>query len=165
VSFNPIREHDGGGQLVAAGCEWAEATDSPGIPLYLLAGAGVVAALIGVWVALVGDSGIGAPIVVGGLAVAWWARRALKRNGENRRALIFRVDGSVATLTAMLPVEVPDILNIEYRLDFDTPYIVLATRDGRKIDVIGNKGIEDDEGRRIHMQLGQALHEIRQARL
>jgi hypothetical protein len=163
MSFRPIRERDSRGTVLAAGYQWTELKDTPGLPLFLLTCAGVVGVLFGLWVAVVGDIVAGLPLVLAGAGLAWWSWRARARYGHQRRALIFRADGSVSTLTEILPLTVQDILSLDYRLEFDTPYIELKTTNGRKIDVVGNRGLEDDEARAVHIQLTQALHEVRQA--
>jgi hypothetical protein len=171
MGFQAIRDRNDRGVLVAAGYEWAEEKDTPGIPLYLLTCAGVVAALLGLWVALVGDAVIGTPIILAGIAVAWSSYRARKVYGRNRRALVFRADDTVVAPYGLagnrapgpLPVKVSDIINIALDVQYDTPYLTLSIRDGRKIDVLGSRGIEDDEGRLIHTELAKARDEIRRA--
>jgi hypothetical protein len=163
MSFLPIRERDSSGALIAAGYEWAQHKDTPGIPLYLLTCAGVVAALFGLWVALVGDAMIGTPIVAGGLAVAWWGRIALRRFGHDKRTIVFRADDTVVTPSGKLPVKVSEIINVSNDVQFETVYVFFSLRDGRKIRAVDGRGLEHDEGLLVHEELSKAWNEMRQA--
>lgn len=162
MSFQPIQERDASGALIAAGYEWVEQKDMPGIPLYLLSCVGVVAALAGLWVALVGDRWIGLSFIIGGLVVAIWAHRARKAYGEERRFIVFRTDDSVTTLSGTLPVKVSEILGIVNDVQYETSYISFSLRDGRKIEVVNGRELQnDDDGRLVHTQLVKAWEEIR----
>jgi hypothetical protein len=169
MSSRPIRELDARGTLVAAGYEWGEEKDTPGLPLYLLTGAGVAAALAGLWVTLVGSPSIGLPIVLAGIAVAWVSHRARRAYGQTRRSLIFRTDNTIAAPYGLarelapgtMPIKLSELADLAFDLQYDTPYIALVTTGGCRIEVLDNRGLTDDEGRLIHAQLVQAWQEVR----
>ena len=171
MSFRAIREHNAEGVLVAAGYEWAEQKDGPGILLFLLTSAGVVAALGGLWVALVGTASIGLPIIFAGVLVAWWGRRWMRTQGQVKRSLVFLTDDTIVAphglagspIPESMPIRFSEISNLAFRLDYDTPYITLITKDGRSVDVISGRNLTDDEGSLIHTELSLAREETRQA--
>ncbi|HYC66093.1 MAG TPA: hypothetical protein VEC14_15290 [Reyranellaceae bacterium] len=163
MSFRQIRQRDASGALTAAGYAWAEHKDTPGIPLYLLACAGVVAALGGLWVALVGDAVVGTPIVVGGLAVAWWGRMALRKYGHDQRSIVFRADDTVTTPSGTLPVKVSEIINVSNDVQFETVYVFFSLRDDRRFRAVDGRGLEHDEGLLVHDELSKAWDEMRRA--
>jgi hypothetical protein len=162
-----IRERNDDGVLVAAGYAWVEQKDTPGLPLFVFAWASAVVSLFGMWMALAGSTLTGLAIAAGGIALAWWSRRARKEFGQARRALVFRADGTVAAgdpPAGPLPIKLSEIADVTFDLQYDTPYIALKAKDGTTIDVADGRGLTDDDGRLIHAELVEAWDEIRRAR-
>ncbi len=171
--MNIIREHDEGGNLVAAGYEWGEPNGLWNFLIIVLCAAGLIVTFLGI--VLLKRTIMGASLIPLGGIILYGAHLAYPRSFRPR-SLIFREDGKIS-----MPLRVPGYFRPYYELSAHHDQIVSIERtfddsgDGRgkshKAAIYFKSGdivrvtnpVHPDDAHMVAVQLTAALQEIREA--